>query len=438
MVINMRKSWLIRFLFCGLFLVQIFQSSALCAELNISKNKFVIFNPPANTINEVMKTESISTQTIVANKWVGTWATSPYLVTESNIPPSPGLSNNTLRQIIRVSIGGNQIRLKFSNQYGKSPVTMNSVHLAVSDGKSSIKSDTDKVLTFGGNESVTIPAGQTITSDTLNYGLEKLANMAITIYFGSIPTDLTGHPGSRTTSYLQSDNAVTESSLPTAVTTDHWYFITGMDVLTSGKAVVALGDSITDGRGATTNANNRWTDIFASCLQKNPATSNVAVLNQGIGGNSVLSGGLGPVAVERFDRDVLEQSGVRYLIIFEGINDIGSEKSTLKLSTDLINSYKNFISKAHDKNILVYGATILPCGGSGYYSELHEQIRQTVNDWIRTSRQFDAVIDFDAALRDSNTATRLLSTYDSGDHLHPNPEGYNKMAEAIDLNLFSK
>lgn len=380
-----------------------------------------------------------TTNTSPANKWVGTWATSPLLVDDSNMPPDPGLSNNTLRQIVRVSIGGNQLRLKLSNEYGTSPVTLNSVHLAVSAGGSSIKSGTDRVLTFGDKESVTIPAGKTVTSDTLDYCLPKLTEMAITIYFGNTSTVLTGHPGSRTTSYLMTGNAVNRFNMPSAVTTEHWYIITGIDVIAgaSSRAVVAIGDSITDGRGSTTNMQNRWTDNLANRLLGNATTSEVAVLNQGIGGNAVLSGGLGPTALERFDRDVLSQSGVRYIIVFEGVNDIG-ESDSLEVASDLINGYKEFISKAHANNILIYGATILPFGGSQYDSMDHEQSRQTVNNWIRTSGEFDAVIDFDSAVRNAKDQSKLQSIYDSDDHLHPNAEAYKNMAAIVDLELFTK
>lgn len=373
------------------------------------------------------------------NNWVGTWSTSPQLVEDSNMPPDPGLSNNTFRQVVRVSIGGNQLRLKFSNEYGTSPVTINSVHLAVSAGESSIKPGTDRVLTFCEKESVTIPAGDIITSDTLDYSLLKLTEMSITIYFGSMSSTLTGHPGSRTTSYIMPGNEVNSLNMPSAITTEHWYIITGIDVIAdaSYKAIVALGDSITDGRGSTTNMQNRWTDNLANRLQENTATSGVAVLNQGVGGNAVLSGGLGPHALARFDRDVLSQSGVRYLIILEGVNDIG-ESNTSKVASDLINAYKEFISKAHANNILVYGATILPFGGSQYDSAVHEKSRQTVNKWIRTSGQFDAVIDFDAAVRNVEDQTKLQSIYDSDDHLHPNAKAYKNMANIIDLDLFNK
>jgi lysophospholipase L1-like esterase len=372
-------------------------------------------------------------------QWIGTWTTAPQLTELANMPPSPGLSNNTLRQVVHVSVGGNQLRLKFSNEYGFSPVTMNSVHLAISTGESSINSATDKIVTFSGKESVTIPAGKTVTSDTLDFNLPKLTNVAITICFGNTSTALTGHPGSRTTSYIQTGNKINSSSMPSAIKTDHWYIITGIDIFTddSHKSIAVLGDSITDGRGSTTNGNDRWTDNLAQRLQENSTTSKVAVLNQGIGGNSVLSGGLGPTGLTRFNRDILEQSGVCYLIILAGVNDIGSS-ATSSVSNKLINAYKEFIKKAHAKNILVYGATILPIQGSQYDSMVHEQARQAVNTWIRTSDQFDAVIDLDAALRNPNNPSRLLNTYDSGDHLHPNAAGYKKIAQVIDINLFTK
>jgi len=373
------------------------------------------------------------------DKWVGTWATALQQVEESNMPPEPGLSNNTLRQVVRVSLGGNRIRVKFSNEYGNSELALNLVQIAVSSGKGKVKSGTEKLLTFEGKKSVTIPAGGTVTSDTVDYCLPKLTDIAITIYFGNAPTVLTGHPGSRTTSYILPGNGIDSLNMSTAVATEHWYIIAGIDVITcaSCNAVVALGDSITDGRGSTTDMQNRWTDNLAKRLQANTATAGIGVLNMGIGGNTVLQGGLGPSAVERFERDVLSQSGVRYLIIFEGVNDIGINNN-LKVTTDLINTYKSFIDKAHANNILVYGATILPFGGSQYDSAINEQARQTVNDWIRTSGEFDAVIDFDAALRDTKDFTRLKEIYDSDDHLHPNAEAYKKMAEIVDLDLFAK
>lgn len=382
----------------------------------------------------------MNTQKNKEKHWVGSWLSSQQLVEKENMPPEPGLSNNTLRQCFRTTIGGEQIRMKLSNQYGKTAMIINSVHLAVSTGKSSINPDTDRVLTFAGKETLIIPAGEIAFSDTIEYNLPELTIMTITIYFSDTPTDLTGHPGSRTTSYLQKGNTVDSANMPSAVKTDHWYVIAGIDVLTEDfkKAVVTLGDSITDGRGSTTNENNRWPDNLAKRLHQNNATSHIAVLNQGIGGNAVLAGGLGPTALSRFHRDVLQENGVRYLIIFEGVNDIGGSNSTLETAENLINAYKLFITKSHEENIIVYGATITPFGDSQYFTDINEEIRQRVNKWIRTSGKFDAVIDFDAAVRNPESPDRLLSPYDCGDHLHLSPEGYKRLAEIIDLNLFVK
>lgn len=398
---------------------------------------FVFFFLVHNLNSTAWAKEIVSQQ----KQWVGTWAASPQLVEPYNMPPSPGLTNNTLRQMVRVSIGGKQIRIKLSNEYGNAPLEINSLYIAESIGSGVIKSKTGKTVTFGGSNSVTILPGETIISDTLDYDLLKMTNIAVTIYFGSTPTNLTGHPGSRTTSYICIGDALDISGMFSAVTTDHWYVITGIDVLTNDlekAAVVCLGDSITDGRGSTTNKNDRWPDNLAARLQENEATSGIAVLNQGVGGNSVLFGGLGPTVINRFARDVLEQSGVRYLIILAGVNDIGARNAGSTTAANLINAYESFIRKAHEKDILVFGGTILPFGGSDYDSKLHEELRQTVNNWIKTSGKFDAVIDFDAALRDPEDPKKLLSAYDSGDHLHPSAEGYKKMAEVIDLCLFAR
>lgn len=398
---------------------------------------FVSFFLVYNLSSTVWAKDTVSQQ----KQWVGTWAASPQLVEAYNMPPSPGLTNNTLRQIVRVSIGGEQIRIKLSNEYGNSPLEINSLHIAESIGSGVIKSKTGKTVTFGGSNSVTILPGQTVISDTLDYELPKMTNIAVTIYFGSTPTYLTGHPGSRTTSYICIGDALDVSGMFSAVTTDHWYIITGIDILTNDlnkAAVVCLGDSITDGRGSTTNKNDRWPDNLAARLQENKASSGIAVLNQGVGGNSVLFGGLGPTVIKRFDRDVLEQSGVRYLIILAGVNDIGAGNANFTTAANLIKAYEIFIKKAHEKNIVVLGGTILPFGGSDYDSVLHEKLRQTVNNWIKTGGKFDAVIDFDAALRDPEDPKKLFSAYDSGDHLHPSAAGYKKMAEVIDLSLFIK
>ena len=371
--------------------------------------------------------------------WVGTWSASPQLTETRNLPPEPGLSNNTLRQVIHATIGGKHLRARFSNAYGINPVTMNSVHVALSTGGSTNNTATDKALSFHGALSVTIPPGAVVLSDPFDFDLPPLTNLAVTIYCGAISSNtITGHPGSRTTSYIQSGNVVTAGTMPAAATTAHWYIITGIDVLadSSSAAIIALGDSITDGRGSTTDGNNRWPDNLARRLSAKAPAAAIAVLNQGIGGNAVLAGGLGPTALARFDRDVLGQSGARWLVVFEGVNDIGGASGSPAVATNLIAAFQQFIIKAHAHNILAYGATITPFGGNSYYSTAHETARQTVNNWIRTNNQFDAVIDFDATVRDPVTLTNLLSTYDSGDHLHPSVAGYQRMADAIPLELF--
>jgi lysophospholipase L1-like esterase len=369
--------------------------------------------------------------------WIGTSVSGQQLTEPGNLPPAPGLTNNTLRQVVHVTLGGCPLRVQFSNAYGKSPVTLNAVHLAVSKGGSAIDPNTDKAVRFDGAPSITIPAGQAVYSDTLCFEAAPLSNLAVSICFGETSTDVTGHPGSRTTSYIQSGNAVTASALPSAVTTDHWYILSGIDVLLNDSCacVVTLGDSITDGRGSTTNGNNRWPDNLARRLQADPNTARIGVLNQGIGGNAVVSGGLGPTALVRFEHDVCQQSGVRWVIILEGVNDIGGSRNQ-QVATDLIAAYEQFIEEAHAHDIRVYGVPILPFGGSSYDSPAHETARQTVNEWIRTSGKFDAVIDLDAAVRNPANPTRLLPAYDSGDHLHLSVAGYQAMADAIDLELF--
>ncbi len=369
--------------------------------------------------------------------WIGTWASAQQLTEPRNLPPGPGLSNNTLRQVVHVTLGGSQLRVQFSNTYSTGPVTINAAHLAVSAGGSAIDPATDRTLTFQGASSITIPAGQAVYSDTLDFDVTPLSNLAVSIYFGRTSADVTGHPGSRTTSYIQSGNAVTATDMASVVKTDHWYILSGIDLWLddSYATVVTLGDSITDGRGSATNGNNRWPDNLARRLQEDPNTAKIGVLNQGIGGNAVVSGGLGPTALKRFENDVLEQNGVRWVIILEGVNDIGGSRGP-KVATDLIAAYEQFIDKAHAHDILVYSVPILPFGGSFYDSEDHEAARQIVNKWIRTSSKFDAVVDLDAAVRDPANPTKLLPKYDTGDHLHLNVAGYQKMAEAIDLDLF--
>ena len=376
-----------------------------------------------------------------ATRWVGTWSTAPQLVEPGNMPPEPGLSHNTLRQVVRVSLGGDSLRVRFTNEFSTSPVTLQAAQIAVSRGGSAIDASTVKELKFNGHPEVTMNPGIAITSDPVSFGLEPRMDIAITIFFGETSPDVTGHPGSRTTSYLLAGNDTSVSDFSGSVPTDHWYMISGIDVKAPERAaaVAILGNSITDGRGSGTNKQNRWPDILSERLLNNPRTQYTAVLNLGIGGNCVLKNCLGPSAVDRFDRDILNQQGVRWVIILEAINDIGQTQDSIaasQVAKDLMTAYGRMIDLAHAKDIEVYGATLLPFGKSFYYTGYRETARNTVNNWIRNSGRFDAVIDFDTVLRDPEDTLCLLPAVHSGDFLHPNEEGYKIMGEAVDLKLF--
>lgn len=370
-------------------------------------------------------------------RWVGAWASGPQLTEPGNLPPAPGLAGSTLRQKVFTTLSGQRARLRLSNEWGEAPVTLEKVRLAAAGEAGAIDPSTERGLRFDGNERVTIAAGQARFSDPVEFPIRALSSLAISIHFGNTPRDVTGHPGSRTTSYLQSGDAARAQSLPDAAMTDHWYFITGIDVEAppASAAVVTLGDSITDGRGSTTNGNDRWPDNLARRLQANAATRGIAVLNQGIGGNAVVNGGLGPTALQRLERDVLDQRGVRWVIVLEGVNDIGGS-SDRSVASRLIEAYQQIIAAAHARGLLVYGVPILPFGGSGYDSPEHEAARQLVNEWVRTSGRFDAVLPLDAAVADPQNPRQLLPAYDTGDHLHLNAAGYRALAGAVDLALF--
>lgn len=377
--------------------------------------------------------------------WVGTWGTARQLVEPNNMAPEPGLANTTIRQVVAVSIGGKKLRLKFSNEFSKTATTLKKVQIAVSKGGGLIDESTIKTLKFNGKEEVTMEPGAEITSDAISFKLMPRMEVAITIAYGQVSETVTGHPGSRTTSYILPGNqTAANTDYSAAVKTDHWYTVIGIDVQNKSKkagAVATFGDSITDGRGSGTNKQNRWPDIFSMELLKDDATKNVGVLNMGIGGNAVLRGGLGPYALSRFEHDVLNQAGIKWVIIYEGVNDLGGKRdSTMAYRTanDLIAAYEKMIGQAHAKGIKVYGATIMAFKGNSYYNKHSEGARQQVNEWIRNSGKFDAVIDFDKTLRDPADPEMLLDAAQSGanDHLHPNEQGYVMMGKSIDLNLF--
>jgi lysophospholipase L1-like esterase len=386
---------------------------------------------------------SSSTAGASSSHWVGTWSASPYVDANSNNTPPISISNSVIRQVTHVSLGGSQLRVQFSNLFGNGALTINSAHIALCKATpavdSTIDTATDKALAFSGTASVTIAQGKEVWSDPIDFAVANQGNISITTAFGSVPSTLTQHSGSRTTSYFQSGSTdVSAASMASAQKKDLWFFISGIDVMAdaSAKAAVAIGDSITDGRGTDTNKNNRWTDILAARLQGNAATAKVAMLNQGIGGTNLI-GTSGTAAQARFDRDVLGQSGVRYAIVYDGVNDIGNGASFASLKA----AYDDLISRAHGKGLLIYGATITPFGGySSYYSVDHESVRQQVNTYIK-SGVFDGYIDFDAALSDGGSPPKLQTAYATWaqtDGLHPGPAGYQKMGDTPDFTLFTK
>jgi lysophospholipase L1-like esterase len=392
-------------------------------------------------------------------QWVDSWVSMPQLTEPGNLPPAPFtqdnlvLADSTLRQTIHVSVGGRRVRLRLSNAFGgvALPVTAASVALPAGGqaGVSAIQPATSQPLTFGGRAQVVIPVGAQAVSDPLEFPVAAQSNLTVTLYLaqGQASNDITSHPGSRTTSYMLAGNHVRDADLPAATHVDHWYFLSGLEVWARATtaAAVMLGDSLTDGRGSTTNGNNRWPDQLLARLQGNRASADVAVVNQAAGGNRVLNDGLGPNALARLDRDVLAQSGARWLVVFEGVNDIGTAAATQAAQTavadELRFAYDQIVTRAHALGIRVYGATLTPFGGNTGYDDAEgtrEAARQAVNQWIRTSHRFDAVIDFDQAVRDPANPRQLLPTADVGDHLHLNPDGYKLLADAVPARLFSQ
>jgi len=376
-----------------------------------------------------------------------TWVAMPQLTEPGNLPPAPFtgadavLVDTTLRQTIHTSIGGSAVRLRFSNAFGGAVLPITAVSVARPAGgragSGAIEPGTLRPVTFSGRPFVEIPVGAQAVSDPVDLDVPARSELSVTAYLatGQASTAVTSHPGSRTTSHLLRGDHHDATDLPGATTVAHWYLLSGAEVLAPGgsTATVVLGDSLTDGRGSTTDGNDRWPDQLSARLR-----GGHAVLNQAAGGNRVLQDGLGPSALARLDRDVLALGGAATLIVFEGVNDIGTAAATpeaqQRVGDDLRAAYDQIVTRAHARGLRVYGATLTPFGGNEGYDDpggLRERTRAGLNGWIRRGGRFDRVLDFDAAVRDPADPRRLLPAYDTGDHLHLNPAGYGALAAAV-------
>lgn len=356
--------------------------------------------------------------------WTGTWATAVEFTGQGDMPKS-SLSGRALREIVQVSLSGDVLRMQLSNIHSKEPVEIKSVFIADAADSCDIDVKSARYLTFDGKKYVTIQPGEAVYCDELRYNLKPFQRLAITVNYGeATPVNASSHRGSRTTSYIIDGEAKPKTKFNDAEKVDHWYNISCIDVLTPDAVpcVAIIGNSITDGRGSTTNMQNRWPDFLSKALG-----GNVGVLNLGIGGNAVVSGGLSEPALVRFDRDVLGQTGVTSVVIFEGVNDIGGERPNHQaIVNNLIDAYRTLISKSKAAGKKVYLATITPFKGNGYYNHFSEAARLTVNDWIRANKDVDGVIDFDSLVRDPANPSALIPEY-SDDWLHLSPAGYEAM-----------
>jgi lysophospholipase L1-like esterase len=381
--------------------------------------------------------------------WIGSWAASQQIPEPQNALPAEDTRDATLRQVVHLSVGGTRLRIHLSNAFGASPLNITAAAIAVpaGAGTGSILAASNRALLFHGAPGVTIPPGAEYLSDPIPFVAAPLSDLAVTLHFDALPAQQTGHPGSRATSFLVHGDTVAASEMPLAKKIEHWYMLAGVDVeaADSAYAIVALGDSITDGHAARTDRNERWTDELARRLQASAGTRSVGVLNQGIGGNHLLTDGLGPNVLARFDRDVLAQAGAKVVIVFEGVNDLGALSITgpapqqrhAALVERILGAYEQMIERAHAQGLRILGATITPFVGSDYYhpNAENEADRQAINRWIRQPGHFDAVIDFDLVTADPQHPDRLVPRFDSGDHLHPSPMGYKAMGDAVPLKL---
>ncbi len=376
---------------------------------------------------------ALSTYSLAQN-WIGTWATAPQTVVKSFMPYNNCMTNRSVRQVVKVSIGGDVIRLKLSNIYSMQPVEIRSIYIAHAKDSSDIDAKTAQYFKFGNSYKTVIPAGKQIVSNALKFKLRNLERVAITINYTSAPEIPTVHMGSRTTSYIMKGVTNAHSNFAKAFRENHWYNISGIDVYTMSNnmsAIAIIGNSITDGKCSTDNAQNRWPDVMSEMLQLKHKITNQGILNLGIGNNRItVPGGFGALAKERFDRDILMQSGVKKVVIFEGVNDIGAARSgsSETVARQIIESIQGMMKKAKARKMKVYLGTITPFKGAGYYTHFHEAARLYVNDWIRSqAKNVDGILDFAKLLQDPNDDRRMKREYASNDWLHPNPTGYKAM-----------
>ncbi len=379
--------------------------------------------------------------------WVASWGTAQLVPEAANELPAASWRDASMRQIVHLSLGGSQVRVRLTNVFGTAPLLVNaaSVARAPGPGRADIDAATLQALTFDGRRAVTIPAGAEYYSDPVAIELPAGADLAISLHFPAEPARQTSHSGARTNSFLIAGNRTADATWPGAAKVARWFSIADVDVLAphTAGALVAIGDSITDGYGVTTDGNNRWTDVLAARLRQDGMA--LGVVNAGIGGGRMLKDGLGPNLVSRFERDVLARAGVTHALVLIGVNDLGGlHRNTpdlpadrQQLLADLRLAHRQLAIRARERGICLIGATVTPYVGSDYYhpEPANEADRQELNAWIRTSGVFDAVVDFDAALRDPAQPQRMAPQYDSGDHLHPSLAGYRAMAEAVPLTL---